>query len=219
MESTLCADLRRDNNSQCRIIETFHVQGGRVRYADLHMARLSKAADLLAYPLDHEELHAVMDATVSKQDDAPMRGRLTLAHDGEITCEAFPLAHGAAVWRVGLCGQRLLSSDPWLQVKTTRRTLYDTVRQELPHELDEMLFLNEREELCEGTITNVFVEKNGVLWTPPARSGCLSGILRQVLLNEGRAHEAVLTMGDLKSADQLWVGNALRGLIRADLRL
>ena len=66
-------------------------------------------------------------------------------------------------------------------------------------------------EVCEGTITNVFVEKDGVLITPPLTCGLLPGVLRQELLENGEAKEAVLTLDDLKKG--FYLGNSLRGLI------
>lgn len=219
MESTLCADLRRDNDGQCRIIETFFAQSGAMRYADLHFARLRQTAQLLDYPLDERRVRAAIDGAVNDKGDQPLRVRLTVNHMGEAQCEAYPLSPSADHWVVSVAQERLASDDPWLQVKTTRRALYDNVRAELPSGIDEMLFLNERDELCEGTITTIFIEHDGMFLTPPLGAGCLPGVLRRALLNDGRAREATLSLNDVTSADQLWVGNALRGLIRADLRL
>ena len=42
----------------------------------------------------------------------------------------------------------------------------------------EAVFANTRGELCEGTGSNVFVVRDGVVWTPPLDSGCLAGITR-----------------------------------------
>ena len=51
-----------------------------------------------------------------------------------------------------------------------------------------MLLANERGELCEGTITNVFADfGDGVLATPRLDCGLLPGVLRAELLDEGRA--------------------------------
>lgn len=46
----------------------------------------------------------------------------------------------------------------------------------------EALFANTRDELCEGTGSNVFVVLDGVLSTPPLDSGCLAGVTRALLL-------------------------------------
>ena len=55
------------------------------------------------------------------------------------------------------------------------------------------------------------------LLTPPLSSGGLPGILREQLLETGRAEEAVLRWNDLLEADTLYLGNSLRGLMLAEL--
>ena len=79
-----------------------------------------------------------------------------------------------------------------------------------------MVFLNECGEVAEGARSNVFVERDGVLLTPPLASGALPGVLRAELLASGRAREAALRPDDLH--DGFLLGNALRGLIPVGLR-
>ena len=91
-----------------------------------------------------------------------------------------------------------------------RRALYDQSRAALPEGLDELIFQNERGEVCEGTITNVFFDRGHGMRTPPLTSGLLPGVLRAELA----CPEEVLRAEDLPRV-RLWVGNALRGLIPA----
>ncbi len=51
------------------------------------------------------------------------------------------------------------------------------------HGAQEAIFPNTRNELCEGTGSNVFLAKNGRLHTPPLSSGCLAGVTRSVVLD------------------------------------
>ena len=115
-----------------------------------------------------------------------------------------------AEWRVGLAAERLASDDPWLRVKSTRRAAYDRARANLPHGRDEVLFLNERDEVCDGSITTVFFDRGQGMRTPPLASGLLPGVLRADLA----CPEEMLLAEDLPRV-RLWVGNALRGLIPA----
>jgi branched-subunit amino acid aminotransferase/4-amino-4-deoxychorismate lyase len=78
---------------------------------------------------------------------------------------------------------------------------------------NEVIFLNERGEVVEGSRTNVFVAREGKLLTPPLSAGALDGILRRSLIGEGRCIEAVLRPQDLTG--ETYLGNSLRGLIRA----
>jgi 4-amino-4-deoxychorismate lyase len=106
-----------------------------------------------------------------------------------------------------------------LRHKTSRRQVYTHARSEhLITQADEVLMANERAEICEGTITNVFADfGDGVLVTPRLDCGLLPGVLRGELLDEGRAREAIYSFDDLKSAKAIYVGNSLRGLIPATL--
>ena len=70
--------------------------------------------------------------------------------------------------------------------------------------------------ITEGTISNIFVERDGRLLTPAASLGLLPGVLRRRLIEEGRAEEAELTLADL--ADGFFIGNATRGLLAAVLQ-
>jgi branched-subunit amino acid aminotransferase/4-amino-4-deoxychorismate lyase len=80
---------------------------------------------------------------------------------------------------------------------------------------DEVLFLNERDELCESARCNLFVPKGGILLTPPLSSGLLPGTLRASLIAQGRAREAVLRLSELPGTFLL--GNSVRGLVQARL--
>ena len=79
----------------------------------------------------------------------------------------------------------------------------------------EALLSNTRGELCEGTGSNVVVERGGVLVTPPLASGCLAGITRELLL-EWAAQEGlpviedVVTMAELVAAPEVLLTSSTR---------
>lgn len=200
-----------------RLIETFGWWPGRgVARLEAHLARLSASAKAFGYPVDHARIAALI---ASLSGARPLRCRLTLGHDGvaDLTWSYLPDAPDRP-WRVGLARQRLAANDVWLRHKTTERRLYDRARNHLPDGIDELLFLNERDEVCEGTISNLFVTRpDGQRVTPPLSSGCLPGILRAELLASGAVCEVVVTPEMLETATALHLGNALRGEIPAVL--
>jgi branched-subunit amino acid aminotransferase/4-amino-4-deoxychorismate lyase len=209
MESALYETAKPD----LKIIETLQFDGtGFVRLAE-HLDRAEATADLLGFPFERGECLGAIGGAVAS---GASRVRMTLDRAGLVEVTAVPFDLDDRIWNVAISETRLDSSDPFLAVKTSERTLYDTVRGDLPRGIDEIIFLNERGEVCEGTITNVFVEIDGILVTPPLPSGLLPGVLRASLLDEGRAIERVLTRDDLAAGD-LFLGNSLRGLIRAQL--
>ncbi|SFP04074.1 aminotransferase class IV family protein [Tranquillimonas alkanivorans] len=178
-----------------------------------HLDRLEQSAARLGFPCDRDTARARL---LECEGDLPLRLRLTLGADGTLEVTQAPLGEVPSLWHVRLAEMRLRSDDPWLGVKSTQRVLYTATRAALPAGVDEVLFLNERGEVVEGTITNVFLDRDGTLLTPPLSSGALPGVLRRTLLDEGRALEAVLHAPDLEHG-QLFVGNSVRGLVPARL--
>lgn len=207
--------LRPPADAGFRLIETCRwTPDAGVRRRERHLARLEASAARLG--IVPRGAAAALDAVVGQ---GPQRVRLTVDADGgvETTLQPFTPLPAGTVWRLSLACERLRSDDPWRQVKTTERAIYDRARAAMPQGADELLFLNERDELCEGTITNLFVDLGRGLLTPPLSCGVLPGVLRAEMLESGQAREAILTLADLRAARAIHVGNALRGLIPARL--
>ena len=196
------------------LIETLGWTGAAFPRLTLHLDRLAGSATRLGRPCDRGAAEAALRAAAPP---GPARMRLTLDAAGAVRVEAGPMPPAAALWRVGLAAERLASCDPWLTLKSTRREAYDRARARLAPGLDESVLLNERGEVCDGTITTVFLRRGGGLVTPPLACGVLPGVLRADLIAQGLCAEAVLTPRDL-SGDGLLVGNSLRGLIPAQWR-
>jgi 4-amino-4-deoxychorismate lyase len=202
------------------LIETMRFEPGTgIHRRRLHAARLQNSAKVLGFEGAQQALTALADSVALADSD--LRLRLELFADGrhEITSAPFAPLPEESVWRIGVAQDaRLSSTDPILRHKTSRRAVYEAARTEYPRDaIDEVLLLNENGEVCEGTITNVFVDDgSGTLLTPPLSSGCLAGILRTSLLCGRKARNRRITLDDLRR-HPFYVGNSLRGLIRAGL--
>ncbi|HWT60267.1 MAG TPA: aminotransferase class IV family protein [Rhizobium sp.] len=201
------------------LIETLRWQPGdgfiRLR---LHLARLSRSARRLGFPQPIEAADKLEAAVAGSA--SPLRLRLTFDVQGriEVTTAAFVPLAPKTVWTVRIAERRLDSTDRLMRHKTTRRAVYETGRAEYTSaEADEVILLNERGEVCEGTITSVFLDDGtGMLRTPPISCGLLAGVLRTELICARKARLGRLTLADL-DAGTLYIGNSLRGLIRANL--
>lgn len=180
----------------------------------LHLARLRRDCAAVGFPFD--EAGVLRALPKAGPHVSPLRVRLTVNRAGRVTvaCDTAPVPK--PLWQVMIATERLSSSDPWLRIKTSYRPGYTAARAALPHGMDEAILLNEAGEVCDGTITSVFLRQADRLLTPPLSCGVLPGVLRQSLLDQGHADEAVLRPDDLTSG-QLFLGNALRGLIPASL--
>src|SRR5262249_16283083 len=148
------------------------------------------------------------------------RVRLTLDETGNFAATTATMSgEEAKEWTYTVSPVRLQSADLISRHKTNWREIYDQEAAQAAKEsgADEVIFLNERGEVTEGRRTNVFVRIGGQMITPPLSAGALNGCLRRELLEspQNKCVEGKLTLEDLKKADAVFLGNSLRGLIRA----
>ena len=190
---------------ELRLIETLGWTGAGFPRLALHLARLERSARRLGWACD---VAAVKAALVADAPANPARLRLTLDASGTAAVQSSPFPAAAPSWNLGLATPRLNSADPWLTLKSSHRAPYDQARASLPQGIDEQILLNERDEVCDGTITTLFFDRGQGLRTPPLHCGLLPGVLRADLA----APEEILLARDLAHV-RLWVGNSLRGLI------
>ena len=58
--------------------------------------------------------------------------------------------------------------------------------------MDERLFLNTKKQISEGTVSNVFFVRNGMIYTPKVSCGLLPGILREYLCDTEEVEETYI---------------------------
>jgi para-aminobenzoate synthetase/4-amino-4-deoxychorismate lyase len=194
------------------LIETMRVDRGTLPDLALHLDRLATSAAHLGHRLDRTALEQALPAAVAGHSG---RARLLLAPSGAWSLQLSPPPPPLPDPLPVALAPLPVSPDDWrLCHKTSDRAFYDDARR--ASGAGEVIFVRPDGLVTEGSFTNVFVERDGRLLTPPAALGLLPGILRVRLLAEGRAAEAELTVADL--AGGVFVGNALRGLTPALLR-
>jgi para-aminobenzoate synthetase / 4-amino-4-deoxychorismate lyase len=186
-----------------------------------HLNRLQRSASYFDFPYDRNAVIEALQQQVEDKRHQRLRVRLLLNDRGRltVTATAIDAAPDGHVIKYAVSSSRLNSADALLFHKTTRRELYDREWQHYHDSFgtDEVLYLNERGEVAEGARSNVFVSIDGQLFTPPLTAGLLPGVLREDLIEEGRARERVLTLQDLEKADAVYLGNSVRGLQKARL--
>jgi para-aminobenzoate synthetase/4-amino-4-deoxychorismate lyase len=197
-----------------QLIETMLFDGTAIPYLALHLDRLSASAQYFDVPCNRVAIASRIAVLVSTLPAARHSIRLLLDANGGLTLT--PTALGADDPSIAVCisPHRTHSTDVFLRHKTTHRILYNSelvrARAEGFHEV---LFLNERGELTEGAISNLFLRRDGYLLTPPLASGVLPGILRRhILATDPTAREQILTPADLAQAEAIYLGNSVRGL-------
>lgn len=183
-----------------------------IAHLPLHLERLEQSAVWHDFRFDRHEVRNLLQAAIGMLR-SPARIKLVLGAGGGAAISCLPPPPPPASARVAIVPLPVEPGDPRLAHKTSDRAFYDAARRAAG--TDEVIFARSDGRLTEGSFTNLFVERDGVLLTPPASDGLLPGVLRRHLLETGRAREAHLTRADLEGEFQL--GNALRGLFRATL--
>jgi para-aminobenzoate synthetase/4-amino-4-deoxychorismate lyase len=219
-ECLLKARFLTDFDPGFQLIETLRFEEGACPLLPQHMERLKASARALGFACDTETLVAALLREGVRAGCGVHRVRLALAHDGGFHIDLRELLEDEGrQWRVVIASDVLDADDYLLRHKTTARGVYDRTLAALASrpEVFDAIFLNTRGEVCEGARSNVFVERDGLLLTPPLSSGLLPGVMRRQLIESGRALEQTLRLEDLHTAPALYVGNALRGLLAVKL--
>ena len=191
------------------LIETLRWENGFVRL-ESHLARMESSAQVFGLVFDTAVAIAVLEQAVTGRAGAS-RVRLSLNEVGLHRATSHDLPPNPAHWTYAVSPECTDSNDVLLRHKTSWRDLYEEEVKRLG--TDEVIFCNQRGELTEGARSNIFIQRDGALLTPPLEAGVLDGRLRAELVANGQACEAALTLRDL--AGEVWFGNSLRGLIPA----
>ena len=195
-----------------------------------HLARLCASADYFLFCCDPGMIEHALHQESRLFASVPMRVRLTLSKDGAVAIGSQPCVLPAArrlprdpdlqrtdLPRIDLARVATDSSSPWVFHKTTRREVYDHELQRVREKgFVDCCFLNERNELTEGCISNIILYRQGNYATPFLHCGLLAGIMRKQLLADKLVplREEVLTLEDLRQADALFLCNSVRGVVQ-----
>jgi len=157
-------------------------------------------------------------AKIKVRSGQRLKIRLLLDISGNISLKTEELKALPPILKVKLSLKKINPDNPFLYHKTTWRHFYTKERIKANRQgFFEVIFRNTKDELTEGTITNLFILKNNFLWTPPLECGLLAGTLREYYLKKAKARQKHLYLKDIKAADKIYIGNSLRGLCEAKI--
>ncbi len=184
-----------------------------------HLERLEASARYFLFGFEKKAVIDALKDHASRLGEGVWRVRLLLHRDGSITITEtlLPKGHEKTSMAYAVSDHTLDSGNVFLYHKTTQRELFDSewARVNAQYGADEVIFLNQRGEVTEGSRTNIFALMEGKLLTPPLSSGLLPGTFRADMLASGKAEESILTLDDLDRAQSVYLGNSVRGLLPA----
>ena len=225
------------------VFETMAAYDGKVFAYDLHHARLIKSAEVFALPVPERSVISAAIAEVIEANhyhQGRYRIRVTLSGganqlgggrqqgDVMVTAQAARSADSASdggsdlaklAWVPFVINERAATAG----VKSTSYADHVLAyRHALNAGADEALMLNSQGHLAEGSMSNVFVVKDGVVQTPSLASGCLPGVTRQLVIDlcadlDLPVEECQLGVQDIDNADEIFLTSSLREIQAAAL--
>ena len=208
------------------VFETLRAEGGQCALLSLHLERLQEAAAALNLRLPPDAAQQIGRYLQALPDAAPYRVKALLDSDGlRLSHAAYAPLHGAQYALIA--PQALPLHDYLRRFKTTRRAAYDAGWQQAEQQgAFDSLFFNTEGCLLEGGRSHVFVRFGREWHTPPLSLDILNGVMRRAVLadsqhylNTAHIFERRITQAQLRQADEIVLCNALRGLIRVELKV
>jgi branched-chain amino acid aminotransferase len=213
------------------LFETIKIVDGKPEYLKEHVERLVAGARVLDIPF---ECHtAQIESKISELAVFPLSvARITLTRGSGprglnppldpkpnlyiSVSEYHPLPDRPLKLFVSTIRRNEFS--PSSQLKTLSYTDNILARiQALKNGADEALLLNTQGFVACAASGNIFIEKNGVLFTPPLSEGVLPGIMRAQILAHHPSEEKRLMLEDCRNAEAVYLCNSLIGMAKIDL--
>lgn len=179
-----------------------------LRYLDQHLSRLARSARYFRFHFDE---HCLRSHLTRINTGSPAKVRVALSPSGEIRIDLTALpALTRSPLVVAIDTHPVRSDDIFMRHKTSNRDNYRAARARFPG-VDDVIMVNERGEITEGTIANIAALIEDKWWTPPLSSGCLPGVERSIAISKGQLHERILQIDQLLRADGLALLSSVRG--------
>lgn len=202
------------------LIETMLVENGKIFLFDYHLTRLKKSADFMRFKFDEDKFSQSLNEVISNHStEKKIIIRCTLTKWGIINLSIDILNRPVeTAILVMISDQKVSSTNKFQYFKTTNRKLYDNEYKKISKKgIFDVLYFNERDELAEGSITNIFLKYGDYYFTPKVSSGILNGCYRQFMISkEKNVIEKKLYLDDLLKAEEIILTNSVRKEIRVN---
>ncbi|MBN1898280.1 MAG: aminodeoxychorismate synthase component I [Spirochaetes bacterium] len=188
------------------------------KYLDLHFKRLKQSAGYFDLKYSPSSLLKELNRIRPVLKNGKYKIRILLYRSGNFNIQYSRIKDAFHDHRITISSKRTDPADIYLYHKTTNRELYDSENRKAKKSgYFDAIFFNDREELTEGAICNVYMKKDGVYYTPPVKCGLLNGIIRQVMLKKHAIRERIITRQEFEKSDSIYISNSIIGFKKARL--
>ncbi len=181
---------------------------------DYHLKRMARSAEYFDYKWFVDRVKGILQSAISHFASVPQKVRVLSDIQGEITLENVPVGELKTEIKVAVAYENVRRNNPFLYHKTTNRKIYENIKSRYA-KCDEVILYNEDGEITEGISSNIVMKTGNCLFTPPVSCGLLGGTFRQHLLDRGKIKEKVITIDEIKSAEEVYLINSVRKFRKA----
>lgn len=219
-ECQLKAKFLTTEKKELYLIETMLGKNQKIPNLALHLNRLKKSAQYFKFQLNVEALKKTLEKK-AKSVIQPTRIKLHLSEKGKITFEISKIIkpkNQNNTPKITISKIKTNTKDIFLYHKTSNRETYHQEYQKaLKKSFFDVIFTNEKNEITEGAISNIFLKIKNHYITPPLSSGLLNGVERQLFIKKNKVKEKKLFPKDLQKAKEILLTNAIRGITKVVL--
>jgi len=220
------------------LFETMKVKNERILLRDLHFERLFNSLAVLRIPTPKfftvEHLEREIIETCRKNKCAQLgRVRLSVTRGNgglydadenfQWVIECWPLNESANKLNengliIDIFPDVKKSCDIFSNLKSASHLPYVMGAVHVKeNKLNDCLLLNTYGRICDSTIANVFWVKDGDIFTPPLKEGCIAGVMRRFLIESAqgsryKVQEQSCKVNELEEADEVFLTNAIQGI-------
>jgi len=205
-----------------RLVETILCRGGKYTFLKWHLKRMKGSADYFAFVFDCAKIMNLLKNNLKFLDSSKKyKVRILLDKNGDVQIENSLIddENGRHPYYAVISDKKVDSGNVFLYHKTDNRRLYDEAYQQARKGgFFDVIFTNEKGEVTEGSITNIFIKKDNKFITPPVSCGLLNGIYRQRFIARFKGVlEKAITIQELLGADEVYLCNSVRGMVRVNV--
>ncbi len=222
-ECRLKSDFLFKHHSDFDLIETILWEKSNFFLLDLHLDRILKSALYFDFSLNRSELNRRLKEIPNTLDSVRRyKVRLLLNRCGKISIETILIEEDieCSNKKVLFSKHRVSSDNIYLYHKTTARSLYNSELKRYKREgFYDVIFINEKDQVTEGAISNLFIKKGEMFYTPPIDCGLLSGVYRRHFIekNSLKVREKIIYKDDVLCADEVYLVNSVAKKVKVTI--
>ena len=217
------------------LFETIKMINGKLILEDEHFARLWKGMQTLQFEISKhftpDKLKEEIELLAKKNNHTSARIRVNIYrgdgglydaknHMPNYIIQTWLLPEGNGMWNsnglvAGIYEDVKKTCDIISNIKHNNYLPYVLAALKAKKEKwNDAIILNTLGNICDSTIANIFIIKDGIISTPSLKEGCVAGIMRKKIIQELAAThfeliEKKITKDELISADEVFFTNSM----------